>query len=169
MLFLDGDTALIGALIDDDNGVDSGSAYVFTRSGTTWNQQAKLLASDGAEDDWFGRSVCLFGDVALIGAAGDDDNGENSGSVYVFTRTGTTWAQQQKLLASDAAGDDFFGVAVSLNNDTALIGAYLDDDNGVDSGVSYVFTRSGTTWAEQQKLLVSDGQAGDFFGMCCIT
>ncbi|HWR64254.1 MAG TPA: PKD domain-containing protein [Candidatus Thermoplasmatota archaeon] len=165
---LSGDTALIGALIDDDNGEDSGSAYVFTRSGTTWSQQAKLLASDGTEDDWFGRSVCLIGDVALIGAAGDDDNGVDSGSAYMFTRTGTTWAQQQKLLASDAAGDDYFGAAVCLNNNTALIGAYLDDDNGVDSGSAYMFTRTGTTWAQQQKLLATDGQAGDFFG-CAVS
>jgi hypothetical protein len=161
---LDGDTALIGVKYDDDNGVSSGSAYVFTRTGTTWTQQAKLLASDGAAGDQFGWSVSLSGNTALIGASWDDDNGVSSGSAYVFTRTGTTWTQQAKLLASDGAAGDFFGVSVSLDGDTALIGAAWDDDKGVDSGSAYVFTRTGITWTEQAKLLASDGAAGDFFG-----
>jgi hypothetical protein len=162
---LSGDTALIGAFWDDDNGTDSGSAYVFTRTGTTWTQQAKLLTSDGAAGDWFGWVVSLDGDTALIGAPQDDDNGTDSGSAYVFTRTGTTWTQQQKLKASDgAAGDRFSDYAVALDGNTALIGADYDDDNGTDSGSAYVFTRTGTTWTQQAKLLASDGAAGDNFG-----
>jgi len=161
---LDGDTALIGALMDDDNGVDSGSAYVFTRTGTTWTQQAKLLASDGAAGNHFGYFVRLDGDTAIVGANWDDDNGNKSGSAYVFTRTGTTWTQQQKLLASDGAEGDRFGGSIAVSGDTALIGAYYDDDNGVDSGSMYIFTRTGTTWTQQQKLLASDGAAGDIFG-----
>jgi len=161
---LSGDTALIGAWYDDDNGADSGSAYVFTRSGTTWTQQQKLLASDGAAADWFGNSVFLSGDTAIIAAPQDDDMGTNSGSAYIFTRTGTTWTQQQKLLASDgAAGDLFSEWNVGLDGDTALIGAWYDDDNGANSGSAYVFTRTGTTWTQQQKLLPSDGAAGDEF------
>jgi hypothetical protein len=162
---LSGDTALIGAALDDDNGVDSGSAYIFTRSGITWTQQAKLLASDGAAGDQFSRwAVSLDGDTALIGAEGDDDNGGDSGSAYVFIRTGTTWTQQAKLLASDGAAGDYFGNSISLSGDTALIGAPTDDDKGTNSGSAYVFTRSGTTWTQQQKLLASDGAAGDQFG-----
>jgi hypothetical protein len=161
---LDGNTAFISAYKDDDNGVDSGSAYVFTRTSTTWTQQAKLLASDAAAGDFFSFSVSLSGDTALIGAAWDDDKGVDSGSVYVFTRTSTTWTQQAKLLASDAAAGDYFGVSVSLDGDTALIGAYKDDDKGVDSGSAYVFIRTGTTWTLQQKLLASDGTAEDYFG-----
>ncbi len=161
---LDGDTALIGVKYDDDNGVSSGSAYVFTRTGTTWTQQGKLLASDGVAGDQFGWSVSLSGNTALIGASWDDDNGVSSGSAYVFTRTGTTWTQQAKLFASDGAAGDFFGVSVSLSGDTALIGAAWDDDKGVDSGSAYVFTRTGITWTEQAKLFASDGAAGDFFG-----
>jgi hypothetical protein len=158
---LDGDTAIIGAPLDDDKGIDSGSAYVFTRSGTTWTQQAKLLASDGAADDIFGCTVSISGDTALIGAL--DGNGDGPGSAYVFTRSGTTWTQQAKLLASDGTAGDYFGV-VSLSGDTALIGAYQDDDNGGESGSAYVFTRSGTTWTQQAKLLASDGAANDNFG-----
>jgi len=161
---LDGDTALIGAYYDDDNGAQSGSAYVFTRSGTTWAQQAKLLASDGAAIDYFGYSVSLSGDTALIGADGDDDNGVDSGSAYVFTRTGTTWAQQAKLLASDGAVYDSFGWSVSLSGDTALIGTPFDDDNGNSSGSAYVFTRIGTSWIQSAKLLAADGAAADRFG-----
>jgi len=163
---VDGDTALIGAWYDDDNGADSGSAYVFTRTGTTWTQQAKLLASDGAAGDWFGYSVALSGDTALVGAVWNDDNGNDSGSAYVFTRTGTTWTQQAKLLASDAAAGDQFGFMVAISGDTALVGANWDDDNGDKSGSVYVFTRTGTTWTQQQKLLASDGQAGDRFSLC---
>jgi len=161
---LDGTTALIGAYAEDDNGVDSGSAYVFTRNGTSWTQQAKLLASDGVAHDLFGSSVSLSGNTALIGAIGDDDNGVDSGSIYVFIRNGTSWTQQTKLLASDGASEDMFGWSVSLSGDTALIGAVDDDDNGADSGSAYVFTRNGTTWTQQAKLLASDGSINDFFG-----
>jgi len=167
MVSLDGNTALIGADLDDDNGVDSGSAYVFTRTGTTWTQQAKLLASDGAAgDDFSGGGVALYGDTALIGAEMDDDSGTDSGSAYVFTRTGTTWTQLAKLLASDGnAGDQFSTWGLALESDTAIIGAWDDDDNGINSGSAYVFTRSGTTWTQQQKLTASDGAAGDQFGV----
>ncbi len=164
---LDGDTALIGAWFDDDNGVNSGSAYVFSRTGTTWTQQAKLLASDGGANDFFGNAVFLSGDTAIIAAPYDDDNGANSGSAYVFTRSGTIWTQQAKLLATDgAAGDHFSEASVYIDGDTAMVGALFDDDNGANSGSSYVFTRTGITWAQQQKLLASDGAAGDQFSVC---
>ena len=139
---LSGDTALIGASDDNDNGGDgSGSTYVFTRTGTTWTQQAKLLASDGAEMDYFGNSVSLSGDTALIGAEDDDDIAAGmAGSAYVFTRTGTTWAQKLKIHAVDGEASNEFGCSVSLSGDTALIGAEDDDDNGEFSGSAYVFT-----------------------------
>jgi hypothetical protein len=98
---------------------------------------------DGGAGDYFGYSVFHSDDTALIGAYRDDDNGGDSGSVYVFTRIGNIWTQQAKLLASDGAAGDLFGSSVSLSGDTALIGADGDDDNGVDSGSAYVFTKSG--------------------------
>jgi hypothetical protein len=156
---IDGNTTLIGAIFDDDNGDNSGSAYVFTRTGTTWTQQAKLLASDGETADMFGCSVSIDGNTALIGASGDDDNEVNSGSAYVFTRTGTTWTQQQKLLTFDGATFDDFGLSVSLDGDTALIGA-----PGYGPGSAYIFTHTGTTWTQQAKLLASDGSASGGFG-----
>jgi hypothetical protein len=161
---IDGDTALIGAPWDDDNGTDSGSAYVFTRTDTTWTPQAKLCAVDAAAGDNFGYSVSLDGDTALIGAQLDDDNGFNSGSAYIFIRSDTTWTQQYKLLASDGAVEDYFGDAVSLSGDTALIGAPYVDFDHVDYGSAYVFMRTGTTWTQQAKLIASDGGWSDEFG-----
>jgi hypothetical protein len=162
---LDGDTVIITALMNDnENGIEAGAAYVFIRNGNIWTQQAKLIASDGQEKDHFGYSLALLGDTAFIGANWDDDMGDGSGSMYVFTRNGTTWTQQQKLLASDGQAGDRFGGFVTFSDDTALIGAYWDDDNGVDSGSMYVFTRSGTTWTQQSKVLAPDGAAGDIFG-----
>ncbi len=158
---LDNDTALIGAYYDNDNGEHSGSAYVFTRKGTTWTEQAKLLPSDGAEMDYFGYSVSLCGGTALISAPLDDDNGDASGSAYIFIRSGTMWTQQAKLLSTDGAIQDNFGIRAVLAGDTALIGASADDDV---RGSAYVFTRNGTTWTQQAKLLASDGQSDDFFG-----
>jgi hypothetical protein len=101
----------------------------------------KLLASDGAEGDYFAWSVSIDGDTAIIGAWGDDDNGDYSGSAYIFIRNGTIWSQQVKLLPSDGAEGDRFGSSVSIDGDTALIGAYGDDDNGDYSGSVYVFTK----------------------------
>ncbi|WP_456406423.1 FG-GAP repeat protein, partial [Thiolapillus sp.] len=158
---LSGDTALVGAFHDDDNGADSGSAYVFVRSGDTWTQQAKLTPSDGATEDLFGFPVALSGDTALIGAFKDDDNGVDSGSAYVFVRSGATWTQQAKLTASDGAADDWFGYAAALSGDTALVGAYYDDAR---TGAAYVFVRSGATWTQQAKLLADDAAANASFG-----
>jgi len=161
---LDGDTALIGAACDDDNGNDSGSAYIFTRSGTTWTQQAKLLAADGQAGDWFGGPVSLSDDTALIGVWISGLSTDDPGSAYVFTRTGTTWTQQAMLLGSDSAPGDSFGYSVSLEGDTAFVGAANDDDNGDYSGSAFVFTRTGTTWTQQAKLLASDGTHWAWFG-----
>jgi hypothetical protein len=136
---VDGDTALIGAS-DDDNGDHSGSAYVFTRSAGVWTEQAKLTASDGATYDNFGYAISVDGDTALIGAFGDDDNGENSGSAYIFTRNAGVWTEQAKLTASDGANGDYFGDSVAMDGDTALIGALFDYDIGPDSGSAYVFS-----------------------------
>ena len=113
---LSGDTALIGAYWDDvGSNNHQGSAYVFTRNGTTWTQQAQLTANDGAAEDWFGISVSLSGDTALVGAYGDEIGSYTyQGSAYVFTRSGTTWAQQAKLTASDGTSSDYFGRSVAI-------------------------------------------------------
>ena len=162
-----GDTLVAGAPVADTaGGVDAGAAYVFLRSGSTWTQQQKLLPPDGEPDLDFGFSASLSFDTVMIGAPSDDTAaGLNTGSAYVFVRSGASWALQQKLLAPDAAEGDDFGFAVSLSADTALVGAFADDTAALDTGSAYVFVRSGATWSQQQKLLASDAAAGDFFGV----
>ncbi len=162
----DGVTAIIGSPGDDDNGSIAGAAYVFTREFGSWVQLAKLLPADGSLVDAFGRSVAISGDTAVAGAPFNDDNGANSGSAYVFTRSGLIWTQQAKLLPGDGATDDQFGWSISLSDagDTALIGANWDNDNGANSGSAYAFTRSGSVWTQQVKLLAGDGAASDEFG-----
>jgi hypothetical protein len=162
---ISGNTAIVGSPLDDDSGSNSGSAYVFVRNGSTWTQQAKLVASDGAAGDLFGNFVAISGNTVIIGASGNDDAGSNSGSAYVFVRNGSTWTQQAKLLASDGAAGDLFGDSVAISGNTAIVGSPLDDDSGSASGSAYVFVRNGSMWSQQAKLRASDGAEGDFFGV----
>ena len=166
-LAIDGDVALIAAYGDDDNGPQSGSAYVFRYDGSAWHQEAKLTASDGAPDDRFGVSVALSGDVALVSAY-TDDNGVKSGAAYVFRYNGSSWKQEAKLLAPDGAPYDYFGRAVGIDGDVALIAAERDDDSGEDSGSAYVFRHDGAAWQFQQKLTASDGETFDYYG-CAVS
>jgi hypothetical protein len=163
---LSGDTVLVGAYRENEGGSRAGSAYVFTRNGTSWYEQAKLIASDAANYDEFGFSVALSGDTALVGAHHKEHGGEPwVGSAYVFVRNGTTWSEQAKLTASDAASSDSFGISVALSGDIALVGAYGDDHaGGVNAGSVYVFVRDGTDWSEQVKLTASDAVAMAQFG-----
>ena len=138
---LDGDTAVIGASGDDDNGEDSGSAYVFTRTAGVWTEQAKLLPSDGASDYSFGGSVALDGDTAVIGSTP-----EFGGSAYVFTRIGNVWTEQAKLGPLDCATVGGFGRSVALDGDTAVIASQGFDDNDTFVDSACVFTRVAGVW-----------------------
>ncbi len=159
-----GDTIAVGADLDDTSaGVDAGSVYVFLRSGTTWSQQQKLEASDAAADDFFGLSLDIDGDTIICGSSSDDTSaGLRAGSAYVFVRSGTTWSQQQKLEASDAAAEDLFGIDVAVSGDSVVIGS--GSPPPTSAGAAYVFVRSGSTWSEQRKLTASDAASNDFFG-----
>jgi hypothetical protein len=136
----------------------TGTAYVFKRSGTTWIQDAKLNASDGSMNEYFGYSVSISGDSAIIGAPNDNSL---TGSAYVFTRTGTIWVQEAKLLASDGAPGDWFGDSVSINGDAAIVGAPGDN---IFLGSAYVFERTGSVWAQEARLNASDGALYDWLG-----
>ena len=166
-----GDTAVVTARRDDNNTDDGakfrreGSAYVFVRSGTVWTQQAKLRANDLSEDPWFGTHADLEGDTLVVGARKDDQRGIDAGAVYVFTRTGTAWSQQAKLMASDGEAGDLFGTFVSLDGNLLAIGAHGNDDDGAGSGSAYVFVRDGTNWSQEAKLTADDAAAGDLFGI----
>ena len=161
----DGTIALIGAYADDDNGSDSGSAYIYKWNGSNW-VETKLTASDGDADNRFGFSVSISADgtTALIGAYGDADNGSYTGSAYIYKWNGSNWAET-KLTASDGEGADNFSRSVSISGDgsTALIGAHGDDDNGANSGAAYIYKWNGSNWAET-KLTASDGAESDYFG-----
>lgn len=141
---LEGDRAIAGAMGANGQTTSSGAAYVYTRSGTLWNEEAKIAPADGATNDFFGISVALFNqNVAAIGASGDDDNGSNSGSAYVFMRSGTNWNQERKH-SGDSPGD-LMGGSVSFSHNTVLAGARFDDDDQTDQGSGLVFSNlSGT-------------------------
>ncbi|WP_181918785.1 FG-GAP repeat protein [Wenzhouxiangella sediminis] len=161
---LSGDRALVGAQEDDDNGSNSGSAHLFEFDGTSWIQSAKLVAADGASEDWFGSSVSLSGNRALVGAYRDNSDQLDTGSAYVFDFDGVTWIQSAKLEPGVADESDLFGRSVSLYGDRALISASLDDANGGNSGAVYVFEFDGSDWSERAKLTPAYGDAGDNFG-----
>jgi hypothetical protein len=153
-------TIVVGSYGDDDNGFDSGSAYVFERSGDSWVQSEKLIASDAAAEDWFGRTIAISENTIVIGAPCQGD----TGSAYVFERSGGSWVQSEKLTASDAAVWDYFGISVAIDGNTIVVGSYGDDDNGFDSGSAYVFERSGDSWVQSEKLIGSNTATGDLFG-----
>jgi hypothetical protein len=160
---IDGDTALVGALLVTVNGHSAqGAAYVFERSGETWSQIQKFVATDGAAFDRFGASVALEDDTALIGGWGAAGQ---RGAAWVFTRVGGTWSQQARLDADDGATNDFLGQSVALSGDTAIAGAWGADIGGnAEQGAVYIFTRSGTTWSQQAKLTAPDGIPNDSLG-----
>ena len=152
---IDGDTAIVGA---QGTANSMGAAYIFTRSGGTWSQQAKLTAGDGKANDYFGMAVDISGDTIAVGAYGHNSQ---TGAVYIFIRSGTTWSQQAKLSAGDAFLGDNFGGSVAIDGDTFIAGAATKDGN---TGAAYVFTRSGSAWSQQAKLSAVDGAAEDRFG-----
>ncbi len=196
---ISGDTLVVGAYNEDSNAVgvngnqannlalDSGAVYVFTRNGGVWSQQAYLKASNAEAYDYFGATVDISGDTLVVGAYGEDSNatGSNgnqlnntvidSGAVYVFTRSGSTWSQQAYLKASNTDAYDYFGGDVSLSDNTLAVGAYGEDSNtaGVNgnqsdnsagsSGAVYVFTRSGSTWSQQAYVKASNAESYDYF------
>jgi hypothetical protein len=169
----DGQTAIIGAYRGDGIVSDTGSAYIFERDGSgIFIQTQKLVASDGTNNDEFGNSVSISSDgkTAIIGATAGDGIVANTGSAYIFERDASgNWGdasgnENQKLVASDGASDDRFGVSVSISSDgqTAIIGAYIDD---YSKGSAYIFERDGSgNWNETQKLVASDGGPPDRFG-----
>jgi hypothetical protein len=197
---LSGDTLAVGAYYEsssatgvngnqaDSSATNSGAVYVFRRSGSTWAQEAYIKASNTGTADLFGFSVALSGDTLAVGATGEDSNATgvngnqvdnsatNSGAVYVFRRSGSTWAQEAYLKASNTGVGDVFGDSVALDGDTLAVGAYYEassaigvngnqaDNSAQYSGAVYVFRRSGASWAQEAYLKASNTRAGDVFG-----
>lgn len=163
-----GGTALIGAPGDDDKGAASGSVYSFTRSGGVWSEQSKLVATDGAEFDGFGKAVALSGATALVGAHLADSAADDAGAAYVFRASGAAWVQEAKLVASDAEEDDYFGFSVDISETTALVGAYSYDDafesHSYNVGAAYVFELSNGRWNQQARLNAPYLSVHEWFG-----
>jgi hypothetical protein len=162
---ISGDRALIGSPHDDVNEPDAGSAYIFRYNGSNWVEEAKLTASDGAAYDYFGNTVFLSGDYALVGAYGVNDKGANSGAVYVFHYDGTSWVEEAKLTATDGGEGDRFGRSISLSGNFIIVGAPYHDGIVGDEGGAYVFQYDGLNWVEQTELIPSDlAGSADHFG-----
>lgn len=166
---LEGDTIVVGTI----RNAGTGSAYIFGRNeggSDNWGEVKKLTPSDVTPGDWFGSAVAISESTVLVGANSSDDAGDASGSAYVFERSeggDDNWGEVKKLTASDAAAGDFFGVSASISGDTAVVGAWANDDAGVSSGSAYVFRRDqdgASNWGEVQKLTASDAAFGDRFG-----
>ena len=198
---ISGDTIAVGAYGEDSaaTGINgdqtnnsangSGAVYVFSRAGTIWNQQAYIKASNTQALDYFGSSVAISGHTLAVGAHreasaatgvnGDqtNNNANESGAVYVFSRTGTTWSQQAYIKASNTQAGGYFGSSVAISGDTLAVGAYGEasaatgingdqTNNGVYyGGAVYVFSRTGTTWSQQAYIKASNTEAGDYFGI----
>jgi hypothetical protein len=187
-LALSGDVLAVGAWFGDgssDTVDNSGLAYVFRRTGTTWQQEAKIQASNAGVDDHFGYSVALSGDTLAISATAEDsaakgvDGAQNdnsatdSGAVYVFRHAGASWQQEAYLKASNTDAGDNFGFSLALSGDTLVVGARFedsavadnqDDNTAMDSGAVYVFRRFDTVWQQEAYLKASNTGAGDNFG-----
>ncbi len=179
---ISGDYIIVGANMEDQDAsggatlAEAGSAYIFVKSGGVWAQQQKLVAPDRATTDAFAYSVAIDGDYAVAGAWKEDENASggatmaDAGSVYVFIRAGTVWSFQQKLVTNDRHINDFLGTSVSISGDYVIAGSEGNDYNATGggyfyaSGAAYIFHRTGTVWSQQQKLVGSDRDDGDFCG-----
>ncbi|MDQ6602554.1 MAG: FG-GAP repeat protein [Chloroflexota bacterium] len=153
-----GDTVVVGA---HGKNKFTGAAYIFTRSGTTWSQQQKLIADDTVIPNDFGVSVAVSGDTVVIGASPRFDRDNRTSAAHVFTRTNGNWTQQQRLSAGNAVADEAFGVSVAVSGDTAVVGA--SRTVGL-TGAIYIFTRVDSAWTQQQRFTAGDAAGFDQFG-----
>lgn len=134
------DYAFVSSIKDDDLGENSGSVYIYKKENKNWKYLQKLTAFDGEAGDAFGIAIDLNDSIAAIGSYFDDDNGENSGSVYIYKNIDDEWQFIKKIIPDDGNEGDAFGSSISLNDNKILIGAYSDDDNGFFSGAAYIFS-----------------------------
>ncbi len=163
-----GDRVIIGAPRENTGNRNAGAAYIYKRSGATWILEEKLWAFDGDTLDNFGVKVAISDQFAMVGASEDDIGGnEDQGSVYVFKRSGNDWLFLSKITASNAQASGYFGSAIALDGEQAVIGAYAEDVNTTeDQGAVYVFEKQpNDTWTEQARLIALDGQPDAWFGL----
>lgn len=163
---LENDLLIGGARFHDSTGLfDAGSAYVYQRTGTTWNSEGELVANDPGLFDQFGTAVDAGMDRVVIGVPRDDAPVLNSGSVYVFTRSGTTWSQAQKLTPMTPSGSDEFGTSVSVDKDRLIVGSPFADRGTVVPGAAYIFENGVSGWTEMATIMSVDLSGDDRFGV----
>ena len=160
----DKDTVVLGAPDDDEGGPFAGAIYVYARHGQTWQKQTKLLGrkTDGFRS--FGEAVALSGNALLVGAPFDGPAGDASGAAYVYARSGKQWIEQARLVPKDSAPAQLFGDAVAIDENTAVVGAFLDSERAPNAGAVYVFKRNSSKWIQTAKLTASDASEYGFFG-----
>jgi hypothetical protein len=166
-IMIDGDTAVIGALgATVDGHPNAGAAYVFRQTGGTWSQVAKLVASDPADNNYFGQAAAISGDNIVVGAYGATVDGNVlQGAAYVYSNIGGTWTFVKKLVADDAVGGEFFGRSVAMSGTRALAGApYAGVDGTPARGAVYMFDGSTSDWTQSGKVVADSGDPGDAFG-----
>jgi hypothetical protein len=172
---LAGSQVLVSALGDPSSGNSPSAVFVFNNTGTTWVHTSTLVPDDPFTNPYYGSSLEVHADVAIVGSPEDHlgcpptDPTCASGAVYVYRRVGTTWAEEQRLTASDADPGQRFGHSVSTSGNLTLVGANFDDsdcpnDPDCNSGAAYVFRHNGTQWIEEAKLTASGSQPDDEFG-----
>ncbi len=165
---IEGDRILVGAHLDGDTAFKAGAVYAYRFDGSSWVQHQKLTAFDAETGDRFGRAVAIDGDVVVVGAKNNDDQGSNSGSAYVYREDGSSWNLEQKLLGPDGEVSDLFGFAVAVDEDIIVVGARNGGYPGEDTGSADVFHYNGNSWEHDQKLLPSDGEDGQEFGSAIV-
>ncbi|MBN1799570.1 MAG: FG-GAP repeat protein [Spirochaetales bacterium] len=170
---ISGDYAIVGAWLEDGAGSNRGAAYIYHRDqggANNWGEVKKLTASDAANVDYFGCSVAISEDHAIVGAEEEDGAGSDRGAVYIFNRDqggADNWGEVIKLTASDAADGDIFGSSVAISVDYVIVGAELEDGAGSDRGAVYIYYRNqggSDNWGEVTKLTASDAADDDYLG-----
>jgi hypothetical protein len=159
---IDNNTIIVGSPFDDDNGLNTGSAYLYDLIGDEWILNSKLVANNSMVGDHFGFSVAIDKGLIVIGAYGSDIYGHQSGLCYLYQRNGSLWTESQ-IFASNLTDGDNFGFAVDVDNNNIAIGSRFGDDNGYNSGTSYIYVWDGITW-DENKLLASDGERNEYYG-----
>ena len=159
-----GKYALVGASGNDGSAENAGAAYLLYFNGSHWYPIQKLIAMDGDAYDYFGASVAVDSNFAIIGAYGDNVFGNKSGSAYIFTKSGKTWSELSKLIAPDGKALDYFGCSVDISKEYMIVGAYGASDNGSHSGAAYIYKYEDGKVFMHQKLIAGDAEAFDYFG-----
>jgi hypothetical protein len=166
---ISGDTVVVGANHEDGAGTDRGAAYIYERNQggvDSWGEVQKLTAADAEDEDLFGFSVAISGDTVVVAAHKEDGGGSDRGAAYIFERNQggvDNWGEVQKLIAADAADEDFFGWSVAISGDTVVVGAHMEDGAGDERGAAYLFVGNGR-WQEVAVPRASDAQNSDLFG-----